>query len=229
MKLAMILGARGTLGNAVRKAVPPGFEIIAIDREPSDEEHILGCDVRNRQAIRNFVQSLQIADFKHIVLICSVGIFASPTFERNFDEDALCDSLSVNLVGVAQFVCSMAQRALDLDTSLRVVVVTSAASDVGSVDVGYGTSKAGLCGLVKSLSKCLASRGDVVIGVSPGIFDSPMASSVSADRQNSAALSTHCKRKGTVEEIRNVVLFSAFEAPPYMTGSIIRVNGGQYS
>ena len=55
-----------------------------------------------------------------------------------------------------------------------------------------------------------------------------MSSSVSEERQNQAVTATHIKRKGEIAEIVNLIVYSALEAPPYLTGPIVPVNGGQY-
>ena len=112
---------------------------------------------------------------------------------------------------------------------MRIVIVGSTAGFVGSRDIGYGISKSGLNGLVLSMSKCFAKKNITVIGVNPGIFESAMSTSVSKQRQQSVISNTHLKRAGTISEISNTVLYAALTAPDFLTGSLININGGQYS
>jgi 3-oxoacyl-[acyl-carrier protein] reductase len=82
---------------------------------------------------------------------------------------------------------------------------------------------------VVSLSKVLASRATTVIGINPGVFESPMSAAVSRVRRAKAVQGTHIQRAGTVEEIGSLVRYAAFEAPDYLTGAILNINGGQYA
>ena len=90
----------------------------------------------------------------------------------------------------------------------------------------YAASKAGLEGLTRALSRELAPRGILVNAVAPGLIDTEMltemASTVLDDHLEDVAIG----RVGTPREIANVVAFLASDAASYITGQIIRVDGG---
>jgi 3-oxoacyl-[acyl-carrier protein] reductase len=188
------------------------------------------CDFGDRRQIQKLADTLPIKRLDQLVLISCIGKFGQETFQADkaFSADTLYDSVQVNLLGVAHLVAEILSRS-DHIAKKRIVLVGSAAAHVGSRDLGYAIAKAGLNGLVVSLSKVLASRATTVIGINPGVFESPMSAAVSKARRNKAVQGTHIQRAGTVEEIGNLVRYAAFEAPEYLTGTIVNINGGQYA
>jgi 3-oxoacyl-[acyl-carrier protein] reductase len=195
---------------------------------PSRQYH--RCDFGDRRQIQKLLDTLPIKELDQLVLISCIGKFGEETFQADkaFDPDVLYDSVQVNLLGVAHFVAEILSRANHI-AKKRIVLVGSTAAHVGSRDLGYGIAKAGLNGLVVSLSKVLANRATTVIGINPGVFESPMSAAASKARRDRAIQDTHIRRAGTVDEIGNLVRYAAFEAPEYLTGAILNINGGQYA
>ena len=88
----------------------------------------------------------------------------------------------------------------------------------------YSAAKAGLIGFTKSLAKELSSRGICCNAVAPGFVTTDMTT---AFAENEAVLSTiPMKRFGAPEEIANLVLFLASDMANYITGEVIRIDGG---
>ncbi|MEG4344444.1 SDR family oxidoreductase [Microcoleus sp. A003_D6] len=233
--LLIILGVEGVLGSGIAcQNRMSNIDIMGIDLPEVNRldqiKYYISCDVRDKHKIKSTVDQIPIHEYDKIILISCIGKFGEQTFNSPFlEEDSLYESVQVNLLGISHFIISLVKKCLNQNLSTRIIVVGSAAANVGSRDVGYGISKAGLNGLVLSLSKSLASQNYVIIGVNPGIFESEMAEKVSLDRQLQAVESTHIKRKGSVNEIINFVTYLALDAPDYLTGSILNINGGQYT
>ncbi len=235
-KLAIILGVNGSLGSAVALKIIREFQLDVVGLDLQQTTEIEGlkayfcCDLRNNDEIARISKDLPVFEYREVVIICCTGLFGKPTFsETLFDRLSFFESLQVNLLGVSFFVISLIRICLDNNIRFRAIVVGSTAASVGSQDVAYGMSKAGLNGFVRSLSKSLSSQGIVAIGINPGIFESRMSTSVSEERQQTAIRSTHIGRIGKVDEVTSVIVYAALEAPDYLTGCIVNVNGGQYS
>jgi 3-oxoacyl-[acyl-carrier protein] reductase len=230
----MVLGCEGALGTAVLARAPKGMDVIGVDRHPRSStlrgDRYYRCDFSERRQLQVLLDTLPIEKFAQLTLISCIGKFGEETFQagRAFNPDVLYDSLQVNLLGVAHFVGDVLSRSEHMSKK-RLVLVGSTAAHVGSRDLGYAIAKAGLNGLVVSLSKVLAGHATTVIGVNPGVFESPMSAGVSKARTAKTVQSTHIQRGGTVEEIGNLVRYAAFEAPDYLTGAILNINGGQYT
>ena len=188
------------------------------------------CDFGDRRQINKLLDTVPIKNLDQLILISCIGKFGEETFRANeaFNADTLYDSVQVNLLGVAHFVAEILSRSAHIPKR-RIVVVGSTAAHVGSRDLGYAIAKSGLNGLVVSLSKVMASRATTVIGINPGVFESPMSAAVSDVRRARAVQGTHIQRGGTVEEIGSLVRYAAFEAADYLTGAILNINGGQYA
>jgi len=229
----IVLGCEGALGTAVLSLAPGGMDLIGVDRHlrssTLSSRRYYRCDFGDRRQIQELLDTLPIKKLDQLVLISCIGKFGAETFqtEKAFNPDTLYDSVQVNLLGVAHFVAEILSRSGHM-AKKRVVLVGSTAAHVGSRDLGYSIAKAGLNGLVVSLSKVLASRATTVIGINPGVFESPMSAVVSKARRDKAVQDTHIQRAGTVDEIGNLVSYAAFEAPDYLTGTILNINGGQY-
>ena len=231
----IIMGSNGNLGSALVRLLAKNHSIIGIDKHKASTHsniQYLSCNLAAPQHINKTLQLIPVLPHQKITLISTAGIFGEPSFESDiFHDEAFCESIDVNLLGPCRLISHLAARVLKTQASpkLKIIVVGSTGAHVGSLDLGYGVAKAGLNGFVRSISKALAPRGIICIGINPGIFESSMSRSVSQKRQKRAIDATHIKRIGQLEEVSQFIAHLALDAPDYLTGSIIQMNGGQYA
>ncbi|MGI0119550.1 SDR family NAD(P)-dependent oxidoreductase [Zooshikella sp. RANM57] len=234
----LILGANSTLAGAFLKQQENAnsINVFGIDRQDKASYSQLSDYMKldfSRTSIQQIWQDLPLNFANDVIFISCIGRFGEQgnqlQGQSSLSTKDVLAQININLMYVTSFCCELINQCLYYGSKCRIVIVGSSASWVGSRDIGYGVAKSGLNGLVISLSKSFAPRGITVLGVNPGIFDSLMARNVSTDRQQYAIQSTHIKRAGQVEEIAKVVGYAALEAPDYMTGAILPVNGGQYT
>jgi 3-oxoacyl-[acyl-carrier protein] reductase len=110
-----------------------------------------------------------------------------------------------------------------------IVNLTSVVGEMGNVgQAAYAASKAGLIGLTKSLARELASRNIRVNAVSPGFIDTDMTSGLNAELKAKMTEVIPLGRLGTADEVARAVLFLASDAASYVTGEVLKVNGGMY-
>jgi 3-oxoacyl-[acyl-carrier protein] reductase len=92
----------------------------------------------------------------------------------------------------------------------------------------YGATKAALMGFTKSLARELASRNIRVNAVSPGFIDTDMTAGLNAELKAKMTEAIPLGRLGTADEVARTVLFLASDAASYVTGEVLKVNGGMY-
>ncbi len=161
------------------------------------------------------------------VLVNNAGVAIDALAVRVKDED-WDRTLDTNLKG-AFALCRAAARPMMKQRSGAIVNLTSVVGETGNVgQAAYAASKAGLIGLTKSLARELASRNVRVNAVSPGFIDTDMTSGLSAELKAKMTEAIPLGRLGTADEVARAVLFLASDAASYVTGEILKINGGMY-
>ena len=149
---------------------------------------------------------------------------------RAGDGDVLVNVASVAGHGLPRlFVPSRAFRSAEEDPAAFEKTIVRRASLAGSKlhsGLTYAISKAFVIWYSRAVAAAYGERGARVVSVAPGSFDTPMGQ-LEADHGASDLLkSAAIKRFGKPEEIAAVLAFCASEAPGYLTGTDILVDGG---
>ena len=111
----------------------------------------------------------------------------------------------------------------------RIINITSVVGEAGNPgQANYVASKAGLIGLTKSLAQEMASRGVTVNAVAPGFIDTDMTSALAPELKDKILAAIPLKRLGTAADVAAAVRFLASEEAGYITGHVLKVNGGMY-
>lgn len=111
----------------------------------------------------------------------------------------------------------------------RVVLLTSVAGEMGNAgQAAYASSKAALIGLAKTLAREYASRSITVNAVSPGLIETDMTSGMTDAMRERVMPAIPLGRTGTPADVAAAVVFLCSEEAGYITGQVLRVNGGMY-
>jgi NAD(P)-dependent dehydrogenase (short-subunit alcohol dehydrogenase family) len=230
MKLSVLLtGAAGDIGTAIsRRLVSLGYGVIGLDKTAPT-----GTDTYLDFFVTNLTHSDQLSDTcnhirqKHCPLwglIHCAGVYPIVPLSA-YTADLWDEVQSVNLRSAFQIVRDLQS---DLSNGGRIVFVSSGAAHLGSGDIGYSTSKAGLVGLARGLAKSLASKGILVNSVCPGLITSQMSARMSPEQASKTEQAVPLARPGSPEEVSICVSFLLDPENSYMTGATIDVNGGLY-
>ncbi len=161
------------------------------------------------------------------VLVNNAGITKDNVVMRLKDEDwdAVLDA---NLRG-AFATTRAATRGMMKRRWGRIINIASVVGITGNKgQANYAASKAGLIGLTKSVAKELASRNIRVNAVSPGFIATDMTSHLDDELRQKMVGGIPLARLGNPEEVAGAVVFLASDAASYITGEVLKVNGGMY-
>ncbi|MBP1994004.1 SDR family NAD(P)-dependent oxidoreductase [Paenibacillus eucommiae] len=149
---------------------------------------------------------------------------------EQIDSTRLNRMLDINLKG-SFFICREAfvlMRHNSPEVGGSIVNIASTAGEFGSIRPAahYAAAKGGVIAMSKSLAREGAKDGIRVNVVSPGPLDTPMSNITSEDQRNQIGERTLLGRIGTADDIANGVLFLASSVSSWITGEVLRVNGG---
>lgn len=90
----------------------------------------------------------------------------------------------------------------------------------------YGSSKAAMASFTRTIARELAPFGIRVNAIAPGLIDTQMGGEMDEKYQAEMLARADMGRKGTPEEVANLIAFLASDEASYITGQIIRIDGG---
>ena len=134
--------------------------------------------------------------------------------------------IDTNLTSVFNF-CQSAIRPMMSNRFGRIINMSSVASDFSNPgQANYAASKAGIEGFSRCLATEYAKRGITVNCVAPGFIETDMTLAVVNAAGDKIKAAIPVKRLGRPEDISNAVLFLAGEDSSYITGQVLKVDGG---
>lgn len=159
------------------------------------------------------------------ILVNNAGITRDNLLLR-MDEKAWDDVLDTNLKSIFNY-CKAAARPMMKSRAGSVINISSVVGISGNAgQSNYSASKAGMIGFTKSFAKELASRNIRANVVAPGYITTEMTEQLNEQVLESIKEETPLGRAGEPDEVSNTVLFLASDLSSYITGEVIRVDGG---
>jgi len=239
-KTAVITGASRGIGKAVALNMARNGANIAViyagSRDAADEvcknagglgvtAKAYQCDVADYEVSKNVCEKIA-ADFGAVdILVNNAGIIRDNLLLRmsEADFDAVID---VNLKGAFNFIKHLA-RLIIKSPAGRIINISSVSGIMGNPgQANYSAAKAGMIGLTKTVAKEFAGRNVTCNAIAPGFIETDMTASLPQAVKEYADAVIPLKRMGTAEEVANVAVFLASGLSSYITGEVIRVDGG---
>lgn len=183
------------------------------------------CDVSNADEVKATADAV-LANFGSVwALVNNAGITRDTLLARMKDED-FARVLEVNLTGAFNMMRALT-RPLMRQRGGRIVSMSSVVGLMGNAgQANYAASKAGLIGLTKSAARELAPRGVTVNAVAPGFVRTDMTAALPEQVVERYEGQIPLGRLADPEEVAGVVRFLVSDAAAYVTGEVIRVDGG---
>ncbi|MFO7652123.1 MAG: 3-oxoacyl-[acyl-carrier-protein] reductase [bacterium] len=159
------------------------------------------------------------------ILVNNAGITRDTLMLRMSDDD-FDRVLGVNLRGAFYFTRAAARPMMKARWG-RIINIASVIGQMGNAgQANYAAAKAGLIGLTKSAAKELAARSITVNAVAPGFITTAMTEKLDAATREAYVNALPLKRAGTPADVAGACLFLASSLADYITGQVIRVDGG---
>ncbi len=134
--------------------------------------------------------------------------------------------ISVNLKGTFNC-CKSVARKMMKQRAGRIINIASVVGIMGNAgQVNYSASKAGVIGITKTLAREFGSRGVGVNAIAPGFIQTAMTDKLTDDVKAELAKQIPFGKLGTADDVAAAALFLASPLSSYITGEVIRVDGG---
>ena len=183
------------------------------------------ADVRNKDSADALVSKLVEEWGRLDILVNNAGIIRDGLL-ATMSPDQWQDVLETNLTSVYNF-CQAVTRPMMSARYGRIINMSSVAAEFGNKgQTNYAASKGGIEGFTRCLAKELASRGVTVNAVAPGFVETDMTAAVRNAAEAEIKKAIPARRLGRPEDIAQAVLFLAGEGASYITGQVLRVDGG---
>ncbi len=182
-------------------------------------------DVTDREACDQFCKSVLKEEGSVDVLVNNAGITKDKPLFAMQDSD-WSDVLNTNLSGVFYLTRSFVLDMLKKKKG-RVINLSSISGIHGLPgQTNYSATKAGIIGFTKALAKEAGPYGVIANVVAPGGVATPMIEKMTPQAKEALLQAVPLKRFCEPEEVARVVFFLAEEAPDYMNGSVLVLDGG---
>lgn len=238
-RVALVTGASQGIGRSCAMVLAAaGAKVALCARNQEKLEQVAGeisgaggecavfkMDVSNEEEVKSGVKAI-VAQFGKVdILVNNAGITRDQLVMRmkraDWDE-VINTNLTAPFLLTQAVIGSMLKQRWG-----RIINITSIFGQIGQAgQANYASAKAGLIGLTMAVAREVASRSITVNAVAPGWIETAMTTVLSDEMKEGMMKSIPLGRVGTDLEVAHAVKFLASEEAGYITGEVLKVNGG---
>ena len=238
-RVALVTGAAQGIGRAIALMLAQGGATVAAvdimeDKLAGVVDEITRAgrkaaafkmNVTDEDNVKQVVKDIVARFGKLEILVNNAGIARDQLIMRmkRADWDLV---VGINLTGV--FLCTQAAVPVMLKQRWgRIVNIASIFGQMGQAgQVNYSASKAGVIGLTMATAREVASRNITVNAIAPGFIETAMTQALAPELREAMFKQIPLGRPGYDTDVANAVRFLASEEANYITGHVLKVNGG---
>ncbi len=188
---------------------------------------IIQADVTKEEEFTNMIKAIVESDGELSYLVNNAGITKDKLALRMSIDD-FNDVISANLTS-AFIGCRESLKVMGKKKFGSVVNISSIVGEMGNPgQTNYSASKGGLNAMTKSFAKEAASRGIRYNAITPGFIQTDMTHELKEEVKAEYEKNIPLKRFGTASEVAQAVAFLLSDHSSYITGEVLKVNGGLY-
>lgn len=238
-RVILITGANGELGLAIARAFlgesPANVVWLAVNRRRERADalaaehsaccHVIALDVREAAAWKLAVEQICAQHGRLDVLVNNAGIHQDALLAM-MPPESWRDVLAVNLDGVFHG-CQAVLPTMIGQRGGRIINIASLSALLAPAgQTNYAAAKAGVVALTQSLAKEVARLGVTVNAICPGYVETEALASMNEAERKRAQQQIPMRRFGRPEEVAAAVRFLACSEAGYVTGSVLKIDGG---
>lgn len=202
------------------------FQTDKIKRETGVSITSVYFDLRDEKQVQEGIKSI-LKEKKNIdVLINNAGVPYGGLFTMT-SISKLKEVYDINVFAQVQIMQLVARQMMKQKSGCIINMCSVGGIETNPGYLAYGSSKAALIWITKSVSKELGPYGIRVNGIAPGLVDTDMGNYKSEEELNKVLNRMSIKRMGRPEEIARAALYIASDDAAYMTGQVMIIDGGR--
>ena len=241
-KVAIVTGSSRGIGRAIAESMAAqgatvvinyvngeakAREVQAAIESAGGKAEIAQFDVADSEATEAAIGEIAKRHGQLDILVANAGISIDGLLMRLKDED-LERLFQVNVRGSIACARSVLRPMIRAKKG-RIIFLSSVIGEMGNAgQTAYAATKAALLGVTKSVAREYASRNITVNAVTPGFIDTDMTHEMTPAMKEYILKAIPLGRTGSAADVAAACTFLASDEAGYMTGQVLRVNGGMY-
>lgn len=241
-KTAVITGCNRGIGKAILLSFAKnGADVFAVVRKEDEGFSTYCADLEKEYGVKISLVYMDLSDEEQVkagakqilkekkpigIIVNNAGISNPLSVLAMTKMETVKETFQINFFSQLLLTQQLSRSMMKIGGS--VIFLSSSAAFDGGATIEYSSSKAAIIGAVHRLAKEYGPFGIRVNAIAPGLTETDMGNSMSKEDEALALSMNVMKRKGKTDEIADAAVFLASEMSSFITGQILRVDGGLF-